>query len=38
MQVFSLSRQYKEDDLFVVVIGTQHHDSHRVTVLEGRLS
>ena len=38
MQVSSILRQYKEDDLLLVVIDTQHHDSHRKTVLEERLS
>ena len=38
MQVTSISQQYKEDDQLLVVIDTQHHDSHKKTVFERKLS
>ena len=38
MQVSSALQQGKEDDLLLVEIDTQHHDSHHKTVIVGRLS
>ena len=37
VQVSSILQQYMVDDLLLVAVGTQRHDSHHKTVLEGRL-
>ena len=37
-QAFSILQRYEEDDLLLVAIGTQHHDSHHKTVLARKLS
>ena len=37
MQVSSILQQQMVDDLLLVAVGTQHHDSHHKIVLEERL-
>ena len=37
MQVSSILQQYVVDDLLLVAVGTQHHDSRHKTVFEERL-
>ena len=37
MQVSSVLQQFLVDDLLLVAVGTQHHDSHHKTVFAERL-